>query len=336
MTKKATINDVAKKAGVGKATVSRVLNTPHLVGKETLVKVMEAAKELGYKPNPIARALNNTRTRTVSLVVPNVESSTMAEIIRGAMQYLTEREYSLLVLDSSENYATERDYFHLLQERMTDGVIFCHGSAKERMEALVTIMPVVFVESMPKNSAIDRVLVDGAEAFRKMFRYLLACGFKEDIAIVYGKEDSFSNLRREQCELVLAEFKLNITPNNLHYGNWRPEDGYQSMIDLLAQKNRPKAVIYLSDVMALAGMRAAVDLGLYLPEDLSIVGFNDARFSAYYQPALTTLDYQPYKLGVEAARQILNRLEQPNLATQICLLDAALHIRESVRTKKNN
>ncbi len=333
MTKKATINDVAKKAGVGKATVSRVLNTPHLTGKDTLAKVMAAAKELGYKPSPIARALNNTRTRTVSLVVPNVESSTMAEIIRGAMQYLTEREYSILVLDSSENYATERDYFHLLQERMTDGVIFCHGSAKERMEALSTIMPVVFVESMPKNPAIDRVLVDGTQAFRKMFNYLLACGFKRDIAIVYGKEDSFSNLRREQCELVLAELGLSIASENIRYGNWRPQDGYISMQELLAQKNRPEVVIYLSDVMALAGMRAAADLGLSLPADLSIVGFNDARFSAYYQPALTTIDYQPYKLGIEAAKQILARIEQPDLPTQSCLLEAALHIRESVRAK---
>ena len=121
---------------------------------------------------------------------------------------------------------------------MTDGVIFCHGSAKERMEALSTIMPMVFVESMPKNPAIDRVLVDGTQAFRKMFNYLLACGFKRDIAIVYGKEDSFSNLRREQCELVLAELVLSIASENIRYGNWRPQDGYVSMQELLGQKNQ--------------------------------------------------------------------------------------------------
>lgn len=335
MNKKATIMDVARLAGVGKTTVSRVFNKPEQAGAETVEKVMAAAKELGYKPSPIARALNDTKSRTISLVVPNVESSTMAEIIRGAMQYLTERNYSLLVLDSSENYDTERDYFYLLQERMTDGVIFCHGSAKERMEALRDLMPVVFVESRAKRSDIDLVLVDGIDAYRKLFTYLLSSNFlMEDIAIVYGKEDSFSRLRIGQCEQVLEEMKIKLSPNNVLYSNWRAEDGYESMKVLLGRDKKPKVVIYLSDVMALGGMRAAHDLGLVVPDDISVVGFNDARFSTYYQPSLTTLDYQPEQLGIAAAKQILNRLKNPELPIQVDILTTELLINESVKEKK--
>lgn len=327
--------DVARLAGVGKTTVSRVFNKPEMAGKETVEKVMAAARELGYRPSPIARALNDTKSRTISLVVPNVESSTMAEIIRGAMQYLTERNYSLLVLDSSENYDTERDYFHLLQERMTDGVIFCHGSAKERMEALRDLMPVVFVESRAKRSDIDQVLVDGIDAYRKMFSYLLANGFlMEEVAIVYGKEDNFSRLRIGQCGKVLEEMGLELNPDNVLYSNWRAEDGYDSMKVLLGRLKRPKVVIYLSDVMALGGMRAAHDLGLNVPDDVSVVGFNDARFSAFYQPSLTTLDYKPEQLGIAAAKQILNRLKNSELPVQIDILTTELLINESVKELK--
>lgn len=346
MNKKATITDVARLAGVGKTTVSRVFNNQELVNVETVDRVMAAARELGYKPSPIARALSSNSSRTISLVVPNVESSTMAEIIRGAMQYLSERDYSLLILDSSENYDKERDYFYLLQERMTDGVIFCHGSAKGRMEALRDLMPVVFVESQPERSDIDRVLVDGVGAFRCLFSYLLDQGFREDeIAIVYGKDDSFSRLRLKQCEQVLGEMNINLNPDNVLFSNWRAEDGYESMKSLLRQQtkqikatnnsNHPKVVIYLSDVMALGGMRAVYDAGLSVPGDVSVVGFNDARFSAFYQPSLTTLDYRPEQLGIAAARQILNRLRSPELSVQVDVLSTELLVNESVRIKKN-
>lgn len=348
MNKKATITDVARLAGVGKTTVSRVFNNQELVNVETVDRVMEAARELGYKPSPIARALSSNSSRTISLVVPNVESSTMAEIIRGAMQYLSERDYSLLILDSSENYDKERDYFYLLQERMTDGVIFCHGSAKERMEALRDLMPVVFVESQPLRDDIDRVLVDGVGAFRCLFSYLLDQGFREDeIAIVYGKDDSFSRLRIKQCEQVLGEMNITLNPDNVLFSNWRAEDGYESMKSLLNQQaktnqnkqtnnsNYPKVVIYLSDVMALGGMRAVCDAGLSVPSDVSVVGFNDARFSAFYQPSLTTLDYRPEQLGIAAARQILNRLRSPELSVQVDVLSTELLVNESVKIKKN-
>lgn len=336
MNKKATITDVARLAGVGKTTVSRVLNNQELVNAETVDKVLEAARELGYKPSPIARALSSNSSRTISLVVPNVESSTMAEIIRGAMQYLSERDYSLLILDSSENYDKERDYFHLLQERMTDGVIFCHGSAKERMEALRDLMPVVFVESRPVRSDVDRVLVDGVGAFRCLFSYLLDQGFREEeIAIVYGKDDSFSRLRIGQCEQVLLEMNIRLNPDNVLFSNWRAEDGYESMKLLLKQTNYPKVVIYLSDVMALGGMRAVYDAGLSVPGDVSVVGFNDARFSAFYQPSLTTLDYKPEQLGIAAARQVLNRLRDPELSVQVDVLSTELLVNESVKIKKN-
>lgn len=334
MNKKATITDVARLAGVGKTTVSRVFNNSGLVNVETVERVMAAAEQLEYKPSPIARALSSNSSRTISLVVPNVESSTMAEIIRGAMQYLSERDYSLLILDSSENYDKERDYFHLLQERMTDGVIFCHGSAKERMEALRDLMPVVFVESRPVRSDVDRVLVDGVGAFRCLFSYLQNQGFGEDeIAIVYGKDDSFSRLRLKQCEQVLVEMNITLSPDNVLFSNWRAEDGYDSMKVLLNKTKHPKVVIYLSDVMALGGMRAVCDEGLSVPGDVSVVGFNDARFSAFYQPSLTTLDYKPEQLGIAAARQILNRLGNPELSVQVDVLSTELLVNESVRIK---
>lgn len=332
MSKKATITDVARLAGVGKTTVSRVFNTPSLAGAETVEKVLSAARELGYKPSPIARALSANRSRTISLVVPNVESSTMAEIIRGAMQYLSDRDYSLLVLDSSENYARERDYYDLLQERMTDGVIFCHGSAKERMEGLRDLMPVVFVESGARRSDIDRVLVDGIGAFRGLFSYLLSLGFSlSEVAVVYGKDDSFSRLRLGQCEAALKEMGTLLKSEFVLFSNWRAEDGYETMSALLKLPLRPKVVIYLSDVMALGGMRAVHDAGLSVPLDVSVVGFNDDRFSAYYQPALTTLDYRPEQLGIAAAEMVLRRLEEPDVPVSTRFFETELKVRESVK-----
>jgi DNA-binding LacI/PurR family transcriptional regulator len=200
------------------------------------------------------------------------------------------------------------------------------------MEALRDLMPVVFVESESHREDIDQVLVDGIDAYRKIFSYLSAKGFMmEDIAIVYGKEDSFSRLRISQCDAVLNEIGTSLRGENVIYSNWRAEDGYESMKVLIGREKKPKVVIYLSDVMALGGMRAAHDLGMIVPDDISVIGFNDARFSAYYQPSLTTLDYKPEQLGIAAARQILNRLKNPELPVQTEILTTELQIRESVK-----
>ena len=196
-------------------------------------------------------------------------------------------------------------------------------------------MPVVFVESSTIRKDIDQVLVNGIDAFHKLFEYLNSCSFQqEDIAIVFGKDDSFSRLRHQQCQKVLDEMNMNLSPGNIIFKNWRAEDGYEAMKELLAQKRRPKVVVYLSDVMALGGMRAAHDLGFKLPDDISLVGFNDVRFSAFYQPSLTTLEYKPDQMGIAAAKQILNRLKKPDLPVQTDIFMTDIQIRESVRDQK--
>jgi LacI family transcriptional regulator len=323
-----TIIDVAKLAGVAKSTVSRAFASPKLVSEKTYVKVMSAAKELNYIPNPIARALNVASTKTITMVIPNIESIIMTSIIRGCMHGLSQKGYSLLVLDSSENYGEEIDYTHLMNSSLTDGVIFCYGSAKTTTSKVKQSLPIVFIELDEDDPQVDTIAIEFYTGIVQLLQHLKGLGHRK-IAFALGKKDIFSIGRQKLIKKALSYECLKIPKEYFYFNNWTLEAGYEAMKGLLSLKERPTAVIYISDFMAMGGIRAAIDTGLKVPEDISIIGTDDSLTSAYTHPQITTLCYSPYELGILAGETMLNRILNPEQERVKKTLPVTLTIRES-------
>jgi DNA-binding LacI/PurR family transcriptional regulator len=287
LTKKITIKDVAALAGVAKSTVSRAFASPRLVSNETYLKVMEAAKKLQYVPNPLAQALSVSSTKNITIVVPNIESITTAGIVRGCMHYLNQYGYSLLVLDSSEDYNLELDYTNLLEKKLSDGVIFCYGSAKQVMTKMKHRFPIVFVEIVPEDPEVDYIAMDFRSGIAKIFKHLLDLKHQR-IAVIFGRNDDYARNRLNTILAVAPEYNLEFPKEYLHFSNWTLQDGFEAFREIMSTKVPPTALIYISDLMAFGGLKAAAELGYKVPADITIIGTDDSPTSAYTRSTCRT------------------------------------------------
>jgi DNA-binding LacI/PurR family transcriptional regulator len=337
--KKQNINDVARLSGVGKATVSRVFSNSPLVAEATRARVLEAAGKIGYRPNPIARALTTSKTGNITIVVPNIQSFVMAQIVRGAMRGAREKGYSMFVLDSGEDTthsAPAADYITLLHEHASDGVIFCYESAREQMEQIARDRPLLFLESTPHKDSVDAIRTDNRAGMQLLVDHLYGLGHRR-IAGVFGKEGEYARSRLDHFTEALAEQGLSAPVELLRFSNWAIEDGYREFVELmkLPEEQRPGAIICVSDFMAMGAIRAAADLGIAVPEEVSIAGTDDATTSAFLVPSLTTLSFDPYSLGRDAAHQLIGRIEQPESEARSITVPVSLKKRASTGVFRN-
>lgn len=299
-------------AGVSVATVSRALSAPNELKAETYQRVMQAIRALNYKPNLIARALSVASTKTISIVVPNILNGSIANIVQGCMEELARHEYSLLVLNSSEDFQREIGFCQLLNARITDGVIFVTGSGEEPLiEELKKEMPVVFVDRKPLWDDVDYIVVDDRQGMGVLLSYLVGLGHTR-IGLIMGRLSAYSTqVRAKAFREAAASLNIEVPPRYIVPGDWTMEGGMLALERLVSLPSPPTAIIAITDHMALGALYGAYRLGIKVPQDLSIVGFDDAPTSRFTVPPLTTLKYPHYKLGVMAARTILKRLQQP-------------------------
>lgn len=331
--KKHTINDVARISGVGKATVSRVFSNSPLVSDDTREKVKTVAKQLGYRPNPIARALTTAKTRRLTIVVPNIRSFVMAQIVRGAMHGAIRKGYSLFVLDSgedTENKDALPDYASLLHDHASEGVIFCHESAGAGTEQVIENQPTLFLESSPGTYPVDAICTDNRLGMELLVRRLFELGHRK-IGGVFGRRGEYALSRYENLLQALGHLDLPFEERRMIFSNWGIDDGYQAFNEImsLTSDDKPTAILYVSDFMAMGGLRAAADRGVSVPGEVSIAGTDDAATSSYLVPRLTTLSYDPYNLGIRAADMMILRIEDGERELQQVVVPVSLKERES-------
>jgi len=326
--KKQTINDVARLSGVGKATVSRVFSGSPLVSETTREKVLETAREIGYRPNPVARALTTARTGNITIVLPSLQSFVMSQIVRGAMFAANKNGYSLFVLDSGEDSdKSGADYSNLLHEHASDGVIFCYESARQQMESVSLRRPVLFLESTPTKESLDCIRTDNRTGMRLLVEHLSELGHRR-IAAVFGRRSAYSENRYIHFIAAMEGVGLPVTEDQLLFSNWAIEDGYRDFRSLmeLPFSSRPSAIIFISDFMATGALRAAADMGIAVPNEVSIAGTDDAETSAFLIPKLTTLGFDPHGLGEKSVEQLIRRIQYPD--------EEALHLVVPVMLRK--
>ena len=308
-----TLKDVAQKAGVTHSTVSRAINHPELLSKDTLTTVQKAIKELNYKPNPFARGLQTSYSKTIALIVPNIQNLAFANIARGVQKALTSRQYSLIIASASESQSQERLLCQNLSYQWVDGVIFASSAGGvPPVELLRPNTPKVLIERLVPGYKFDSFFLDIDDGVHQVISHLHALGHRK-IAVIVGDHSSLSSRQRLYAfQHALSEYDLPVPDAYIQTANWTPRGGWEAMERLIALKDAPTAVFVTTDTMALGAMGAAVAHGLKIPDDLSVVGFNNEPGSGEFNPPLTTLDASYYNIGVHAAEVLLMRIEDPN------------------------
>lgn len=339
------IKMIARKAGVSISTVSRVMNGSKPVSPELQKRVYDAVKQMNYKPNSIARSLILNKTNLIGVVVPDVSNSFHAQLLSGIEGYAAEADYGVIICNVYRK-DTRRRYFNLMLERHVDGIILLHDNTLEEISAFqkTSSTPIIFASVPVEGAQIPFVGIDEVKAAYDAVNHLIAKGHRK-IGLIYGECYALGTLRKEGYRKALNEKDIPIREEFSVHCPSSVEYGYQSMEKLLDLKDRPTAVFCVSDEIAVGALDCILDRGLKVPDDISLMGFDDIDLGQVVRPKLTTIHQPIYEIGREAAKLLINIIEQKDkhsgkaenlMATDIptqIILDHSLVERETVKVK---
>ncbi|NTU74756.1 MAG: LacI family transcriptional regulator [Anaerolineaceae bacterium] len=328
-TGKATIRDVALRAGVSHQTVSRVVNCDKGVTPETKGRVEEAIADLGYRPNAIARYMAKGNTRTFACITPNMTDYTFSSLIDGAETYAREHGYFMISASAPDAASFSVLVEQLVDSRRTEGLLVINPYADERHKLLPVDVPVVLMGASPRSEGLASVALDDAQGGYIATKHLIELGHKQ-IALISGPlEEDCTQDRLGGYERALKEAGLFVDPELLYAGDWSATSG-QAAVDQFQEIGAQFTAIFAqNDRMAVGAINHLQKSGLRIPEDVSIVGFDDMPLASYFDPPLTTIRQEILAIGSEAARLLLEAKEDPFAVSQQLLFPPELVIRSS-------
>jgi LacI family transcriptional regulator len=339
----ATIYDVAARAGVSPATVSRVLNGKATVEPLLKTKVLKAVEALHFVPNSTARSLVTKRTDRIALLIPDITNPYYPEITRGAQDALDERGYHLLLSNTDDDPEREVRYLTMLKKIGVDGLIISPALPAEQparrkrdrlqlSELLENLgIPVVSISPEPPAPNVDIVTIDEAGAAERAVQHLLELGHTK-IALINGPENHLvSTLRQLGYKRALERSGIRNLEAHIVNADFRRAGGYEAMTKLLGRK-APTAVFAANDLMALGAVAAIHDAGLHIPKDIAVMGLDNIAEALDANPPLSTVSIPKlYDYGRIAANLLLDRLHTGDLGREarIVRLETRLIVRES-------
>jgi LacI family transcriptional regulator len=339
--KRPTQIDVARRAGVSRATVSYVLNDATNgkvpISEETRQRVLDAIEELGYVPDARARALRSGDTKTLGLIVPDIRNPHFWETAEGVEQEARDAGYHLLLSNIALKHEYANEIFTDLSHRRIDGLILMGGFTVASEEARDSLdrffrrhLPIVEIsDHYSVHYEVDRISSNYYEATTEAVSYLLSLNHRR-IGLLFGVAmPELAKDRLQPYQESLEAARLAVEEELIVKCGPTIEDGYQATFRLLELPQRPTAVIAINDLLALGAMRAIGEAGLRIPEDISLLGYDDIPMAKYLSPSLTTVSKDIVSLGRAAVKLLLSRIQQPERPYHTERRPARLIIRES-------
>lgn len=328
-----TIKDVAARAGVSIATVSRVINSTAHVTAPTKQTVMDAIQELRFTPNVIAQGLQKRQTRTIGLIFPDASSSYFAEIIRGIQSCVREEGYQVVISSSHDEEDEARTFMSMSQSGRVDGMILMMPSTRhvDSLNSMPQGAAMIFISAGVKIPGSPVILIDNYRGASEMTRHLIEHGHTQ-IGFIHGALHNYDSQERYRGFIkVIHEYKLDDSQLLQAQGNFTESSGFKAAMELLSQKPGPTAIFAANDAMAIGAIEAAKRLDLQVPRDVAIVGFDDISTARYMNPALTTIRVPVYDLGRIAGHTLFDRMraKQPPAEPQEIVIPVEIQIRES-------
>lgn len=328
-TKRPTIRDVAQLAGVSHQTVSRVINQYERISPETRKKVLAAIEKLGYHPSAIARSMSYGGTRTFACISPNLTDYTFASMIEGAETYARSHGYFLISATAPDPSSFQNLVEQLVQSRRTEGLLVINPYADKRYVHLPKDVPVVLMGARPRTKGLASVALNDTQGGYLATKHLLSLGHKQ-IALISGplEEDCVQD-RINGYKKALDEAGLPFEKSLIYSGDWSATSGQAGVENFVNQGINFTAIFAQNDRMATGAIHFMQKIGWQIPEDVSIVGFDDMPLASYFNPSITTIRQDIPAIGQNAARLIIDLKENPNDKIQQLLFSPELVIRNS-------
>jgi len=309
------IQDVAARAQVSIATVSRVLNrSSHKVSQETRQRVLLAAKELDYRPNALARGLHMKKSMTIGVIIPDISNHYYAEILRGIQDVADKEGYNIILQNTDRRQERIVKSIYLLREKIADGIIFSGGIIHgfKPLSALKELRARVVVIGRHEVN-FPAVMVDNIGGAALAVQHLIDLNHSR-IGFIGGPENSTTASDRLMgYKSILAQNGCPLNEKLITRGNLTPKSGYQAARRILEEKERPTAIFAANDQMAFGAIYAARQVGLQVPRDLAVVGFDNIPLSSYFVPPLSTIEIPMYSLGAKAMEMLTNLISEKKI-----------------------
>ncbi len=327
----ASITDVAKHAGVSVTTVSKVINNYTDVSEKTRKKVNESIRLLRYEPNVVARGLVKRRSWTIGILLHNIMTNPfVSELMAGMQKALESSGYDLLHLTANFN---DPDYSVVrhCSSRNVDGMVVFGVSRDHKigMDLVKAELPTMFVDTDLIGRRAGYITADNRNGILQVMEHLYELGHRK-IAFISGYLGYVAGRTRfEGYQQGLRQFDLPYYSNYVEICNFDINGGYGAMQNLLKLSDRPTAIVCTSDVMAIGVMNAVADAGLRVPDDISVVGFDNTAFASIVNPGLTTVNQNIVSIGARVIKQLIELVENPDQSPPVLVEEVELIIRQS-------
>ncbi|WP_130832639.1 DNA-binding transcriptional regulator CytR [[Erwinia] mediterraneensis] len=327
----ATMKDVAEQAGVSTATVSRALMNPEKVSAATRQRVEQAVIAVGYSPHAIARNAKRGESRTILVIVPDICDPFFSEIIRGVEVTAAAQGYLVLIGDCAHQNQQEKTFMNLMLTRQIDGMVLLGSQVPfdAGVEEQRNLPPMVMANEFAPEMELPTVHIDNLTAAFEAVNHLIQLGHRRIACIAGPEEMPLCQYRLQGYIQALRRSGITVDPTCIVRGDFTFEAGVSALKQLMSLPQPPRALFCHSDIMALGAMNQARAMGMRIPDDLSVVGFDDIELSRYYDPPLTTVAQPRYAIGREAMLLLLEQLQGKRVNNGSRLLDSELKVRGS-------
>lgn len=329
-----TMKDIARLAGVSTSTVSHVINKSRYVSDEIAERVNKAAKDLNYAPSALARSLKMNRTKTIGMLVTNSTNPFFGEVVKGVERSCYLQGYNLILCNTegdSQRMQTSIDT--LLQKRVDGLLLMCSTVEGEHIEGFDRYpeLPVVVMDWGPMLFSSDKIQDNSFQGGYIATKHLIEQGHTDIGCITGPLLKHQASTRFEGYQKAMNEASLSIRSKWIAEGDFECEGGFDAFNWMVAQGPLPSAIFVSNDMMAMGVINAANKLGISIPDDLSLIGYDDIHIAKYMTPALTTIHQPKYRLSKAAVETLLDKLEKKTTENQLVQLEPSLVVRESVK-----
>jgi LacI family transcriptional regulator len=331
--KSTTVKEVAELAGVSTATVSRVISGNGTVSKKLLKRVNNAIDTLDFHPNQAARRLRHRATKIVGVIISDLQNPFFTTLVEGIESILQENGYLLLLGNSSENPDRERQHLDTFFSEHVSGLIFTAtgDDISEYEKFRVAGVPLVAVDRKPSDFEVDLIHLENEKASFEAVNHFIKEGHQR-IGLIAGPGSiSTGSERSAGYRRALLSSGLPVDNELVQIGNFRQEGGYRSMEALLNLPDPPSAVLVSNNLMTLGALQMIHQRRLNIPDQISLIGFDDMAWASSLRPALTVIAQPVYEMGIAAARLLLARIQKPESPIQHVAFETKLIIRASCR-----
>ncbi|HHV6919443.1 TPA: substrate-binding domain-containing protein, partial [Haemophilus influenzae] len=329
----ATMKDIARLAQVSTSTVSHVINGSRFVSDEIREKVMRIVAELNYTPSAVARSLKVRETKTIGLLVTATNNPFFAEVMAGVEQYCQQHQYNLIIAATGGDAKRLQQNLQTLMHKQVDGLLLMCGDSRFQADIELAIsLPLVVMDWWFTELNADKILENSALGGYLATKALIDAGHRK-IGIITGNlKKSVAQNRLQGYKNALSEAKIALNPHWIVESHFDFEGGVLGIQSLLTQSSRPTAVFCCSDTIAVGAYQAIQQQGLRIPQDLSIMGYDDIELARYLSPPLSTICQPKAELGKLAVEALLQRIKNPNENYRTLVLEPTCILRGSIST----